>query len=113
MADPLDPTAATSPAFNRTVFVGLNAGAVSTATDTFAYTAQISTPIRGNYGERARRIAAADVRAMFATLAVPHELRIYPAAGHAFFDDTRASYVTTAAADAWTKTLAWFGPYLT
>jgi len=84
-----------------------------TGPDTFAYTAQISTPIRGNYGERDMSIAAADVRAMFATLGVPHELSIYPEAGHAFFDDTRASYVATAAADAWTKTLAWFGRYLT
>ncbi len=83
-----------------------------TTADTFAYTANISTPLRGNYGERDTSIAAADVRAMFATLTVAHELSIYPEAGHAFFDDTRAAYVASAATDAWTKTLAWFTTYL-
>lgn len=84
----------------------------SASADPFAYGAQISTPVRGNYGERDTSIAAADVRALFARLAGPHELDIYPAAGHAFFDDTRTSYVGTAATDAWTKTLAWFHRYL-
>jgi carboxymethylenebutenolidase len=83
-----------------------------TTSDTFAYTAKITAPVRGNYGGRDTSIAPADVRAMFALLKPPHELSIYPEAGHAFFDDTRASYVPTAAADAWTKTLAWFGKYL-
>ena len=53
-----------------------------------------------------------DVRAMFARLTVPHDLKIYDEAGHAFFDDTRASYVPSAAADAWTRTLGWFQRYL-
>lgn len=83
-----------------------------TGAQTFAYTAGITTPIRGNYGERDTGIAAADVRAMFATLKVAHELNVYAEAGHAFFDDTRKSYVASAAADAWVKTLAWFGRYL-
>ena len=79
-----------------------------TTADTFAYAARITTRVRGNYGERDTSIAAGDVRALFALLKPPHELSIYPEAGHAFFDDTRRSYVATAAADAWTKTLAWF-----
>jgi carboxymethylenebutenolidase len=83
-----------------------------TTSDTFAYAAKITTPIRGNYGERDTSIAAADVREFFGSLRPPHELSIYPEAGHAFFDDTRASYVATAATDAWTKTLAWFRTYL-
>lgn len=85
----------------------------ATGSDTFAYAAKISTPIRGNYGERDTSIAPADVRSLFAVLASPHELNIYQDAGHAFFDDTRKSYVPTAAADAWAKTLAWFRTYLT
>ncbi len=84
-----------------------------TTAQTFAYAAKITTPIRGNYGERDTSIAAADVRAFFGALQAPHEYTLYPEAGHAFFDDTRASYVATAAADAWTKTLAWFHTYLT
>lgn len=84
-----------------------------TTPDTFAYAAKITTPVRGNYGARDTSIDPRDVRAMFAALAPPHELSIYDDAGHAFFDDTRPSYVAGAAADAWTKTLAWFGRYLT
>jgi carboxymethylenebutenolidase len=91
---------------------GLARSAPTTA-DAFAYAAKISAPVRGNYGERDTSIAAADVRALFAVLAPPHEVSIYPEAGHAFFDDTRSSYVASAAADAWTKTLAWFQTYLT
>lgn len=83
-----------------------------TTADTFAYTAKITAAVRGNYGERDTSIAAADVRSMFDRLKPPHEVNIYPEAGHAFFDDTRASYVPTVAADAWTKTLAWFGTHL-
>jgi carboxymethylenebutenolidase len=80
--------------------------------DTFAYAKSITAAVRGNYGERDSSIAADDVRALFAQLTAPHELDIYPQAGHAFFDDTRKSYVASAASDAWTKTLAWFGRYL-
>jgi carboxymethylenebutenolidase len=37
---------------------------------------------------------------------------IYPDAGHAFFNNTGARYNPAAAQDAWTRTLAWFGKYL-
>jgi carboxymethylenebutenolidase len=37
---------------------------------------------------------------------------IYPGAGHAFFNDTGASFNLAAAQDAWSKTLAWFGKYV-
>jgi dienelactone hydrolase len=30
----------------------------------------------------------------------------------AFFDDTRSSYVASAAADAWTRTLSWFAKHV-
>jgi len=83
-----------------------------TTPQTFAYVERITTPVRGNYGGRDTGIAPADVRTMFGLLRAPHELDIYPEAGHAFFDDTRPSYVATAAADAWAKTLAWFRRYL-
>ncbi len=83
-----------------------------TTSQTFAYADEITAAVRGNYGVRDTSIAADDVRALFARLAPPHELSIYPEAGHAFFDDTRSSYVATAATDAWTKTLAWFRTHL-
>jgi carboxymethylenebutenolidase len=84
-----------------------------TTAATFDYTSRITTPLMGSYGARDTSIKPADVQAMFARLTVPHDLRIYDEAGHAFFDDTRASYVPTAAADAWARTLAWFHKYLT
>ncbi len=80
--------------------------------DTFAYASRISAAVRGNYGERDTSISPVDVRSLFAVLRTPHELSIYQDAGHAFFDDTRKSYVPDAAADAWAKTLAWFRTYL-
>lgn len=77
-----------------------------------AYTDQIHIPIEGNYGERDTGILAADVREFQKRLRVPNDIRIYPEAGHAFFDDTRASYVPSAAENAWTRTLAFFAKYL-
>jgi carboxymethylenebutenolidase len=79
------------------------------------YVAGIGVPLAGSWGERDTSILAADVRALDAKLAAlkkPHDVRVYDGAGHAFFDDTRDSYVAGAAADAWTRTLAWFAEYL-
>jgi carboxymethylenebutenolidase len=104
-------TFAAASIFYGDVRPGTPRGAPTTA-QTFAYVERITTPVRGNYGGRDTSIAPADVRTMFGLLRAPHELDIYPQAGHAFFDDTRPSYVATAAADAWTKTLAWFRRYL-
>lgn len=40
------------------------------------------------------------------------EKRIYPDAGHAFFNDTGSRYNPEAARDAWQRALAWFGKYV-
>ena len=76
------------------------------------FTKRITTPLMGNFGARDTSIKAADATAMFARLSVPHDVKIYDEAGHAFFDDTRARYVPSAAEDAWPRTLAWFHEYL-
>jgi carboxymethylenebutenolidase len=79
------------------------------------YAADIGVPLAGSWGARDTSIVPADVRALdakLATLKKPRDLRVYDAAGHAFFDDTRDSYVPAAAADAWTRTLAWFAGHL-
>jgi carboxymethylenebutenolidase len=73
----------------------------------------VAVPIAGNYGARDTGIPADDVRAFFAALKQPHDVKVYDEAGHAFFDDTRASYVASAAADSWARTLAFFHKYLT
>jgi carboxymethylenebutenolidase len=77
-----------------------------------AYAADLKAPLLGSFGGRDTSILPDDVRALDARLSVAHDFKIYDEAGHAFFDDTRASYVPSAAADSWTRALAWFGKYL-
>lgn len=74
--------------------------------------AAIRIPICGSYGERDTGIPADGVRAFAKALKVPSDIVEYPSAGHAFFDDQRASYVPDAADDAWRRTLAFFAKYL-
>jgi carboxymethylenebutenolidase len=40
------------------------------------------------------------------------EIKVYPGANHAFFNDTGTSYNAEAASQAWPATLAWFRKYL-
>lgn len=77
-----------------------------------AYADEIHIPVAGNFGERDTGIRADDVRALAGKLTVPHDIKVYPQAGHAFFDDQRDSYVASAASDAWARTLAFFAKYL-
>lgn len=72
----------------------------------------IHIPLCGSYGGRDTGIPPAKVREFAAALTVPNEVRIYDEAGHAFFDDQRPSYVASAAADAWSRTIACFNTYL-
>jgi carboxymethylenebutenolidase len=72
----------------------------------------IKTPLIGSYGARDTSILAQDVSAFFSRVTAPHDLKIYEEAGHAFFDDTRESYVASAASNAWQRVLAWFLTYL-
>jgi carboxymethylenebutenolidase len=66
-------------------------------------------PIVGSYPERdftarqARRLEPALTR-----YGVPHDVKVYPGARHSFFNETRRAYDPSAAADAWTRTLAFF-----
>ena len=77
-----------------------------------AYSDEIKIPVMGSFGERDTGILAADVRALQKQLTVPNEIKFYPEAGHAFFDDQRSAYVASAATDAWSRLLAFFGKYL-
>jgi len=77
-----------------------------------AWTDELKVPLMGQFGARDTSIKTDDVRTMQARLQVPNDIKIYDEAGHAFFDDTRERYVASAAADAWTRTLSWFGKYL-
>lgn len=48
-----------------------------------------------------------------ADLGKAYEYTVYPGAGHAFFNDTRASFAPAAARDAWAKTLLFFDEVFT
>lgn len=77
--------------------------------------ATIQTPVLGLYGAEDRGIPVSDVDAMETILngaGIENEIQIYEGAGHAFFNDTRESYHTEAADDAWTRTLSWFRDHL-
>ncbi len=81
-----------------------------------ASAATVTCPVLGLYGGLDTGIPVADVTAMEAALkaaGVAADIRIYPEAGHAFFNDTRAAgYNAAAAEDAWPRLLAWFGEHL-
>jgi carboxymethylenebutenolidase len=79
-------------------------------------TAKIQAPVLGLYGAKDQGIPVEAVRAFEQELRAnqtPHEIHVYPGAGHAFFNDTRPHiYQPEAAQDAWEKTLAWFRKHL-
>lgn len=74
----------------------------------------IQAAVLGIYAGNDERINAGipDLRAALDAADKTYEIVIYPNADHAFFNDTGARYNPTAAADAWAKTLEWFGRYL-
>jgi carboxymethylenebutenolidase len=83
----------------------------------FGYLRNVKTPVLGSFGGRDQSpgILPDEIRAFQAALTadhLPNDIKIYPEAGHAFFDDTRPSWTPTAAADAWPRVLAWWDRYL-
>lgn len=72
----------------------------------------MAVPMVGSYGAKDPSIPADGVRAFAGALTVPHDIKVYDDAAHAFFDDQRSSYVADAAADAWSRTIAFLSKYL-
>ena len=72
--------------------------------------AQIRVPVLGLYGETDTRITSAvpQVAETLKAAGKSYEYKIYPGAGHAFYNDTGERYNAEAAKDAWAKTLAFF-----
>ena len=66
------------------------------------------------YGALDARVNGTQAQAEAALTAagLTHEMIVEPNANHAFFNDTGANYNAAAAADAWTRVLAWFGDHL-
>ena len=76
---------------------------------------KISIPVAGFFGEEDGNpspIAVARIADALTRYEVKHTFHSYPGAGHGFFCDERASYRPDAAADAWSKTLAFFAKHL-
>lgn len=71
-------------------------------------------PTMGSYGEKDRFFSkqAVALKETMEKAGRPVDVKIYPNAGHSFFNDTRSSYNPEAAADAWKRTLDWFHTYL-
>jgi len=77
---------------------------------------QLSCPYLGLFGEEDAIIPLADVEELRSTLqrnAKSFELKTYPGAGHAFFNDGRPdAYRPEAASDAWPRALGFFRKHL-
>jgi carboxymethylenebutenolidase len=85
----------------------------------FAPLVELATRVRapwlGLFGDLDQGIPVEQVeqlRAAAATSGQTTEVVRYPEAGHGFHCDQRESYHSASAADAWRRTLEWFGRYL-
>jgi carboxymethylenebutenolidase len=70
-------------------------------------------PVVGSYPEK--DFSAAAGRALDAALdsyGITHDIKVYPGARHSFFDDRSRAYDKVAAADSWTRVLAFFAEHL-
>jgi carboxymethylenebutenolidase len=75
----------------------------------------LRVPWLGLFGDLDQTIPVAQVERLARQAArapVPAEVVRYPDAGHGFNCDERGSYRPAAAADAWSRTLAWLGTHL-
>ena len=80
-----------------------------------SFTAGLSCPLLGLFGEEDGRPSPADVAETEAELkkhGKDYEFHMYPEAGHGFFAVDRPSYRQQAAVDGWEKVLAFFGKHL-
>lgn len=76
----------------------------------------LACPLLAFFGAEDVYISLTDVEALkraLARTAQPHEITVYPNAGHAFMNDTRAqAYRPEIAADAWRRTIAFLRRHL-
>jgi carboxymethylenebutenolidase len=69
---------------------------------------KVRVPVLGLYGETDERITSKvpEVAEAMKKFDKKYEYKIYPGAGHAFFNDTGERYNAEAAKDAWSRTIA-------
>lgn len=78
-------------------------------------TSGLNCPLLGLYGEDDEIIPVAHVQEFRKRLKKEgknFEIHVYPGCGHAFFNDTRETYRSEAARDAWEKTIRFFAAHL-
>lgn len=75
----------------------------------------IQCPVLGNYAGADMAIKESDINLLKEAMTKygkVFDIKVYPGAPHAFFNDTRESYRPEAAKDAWKRTLGFFNKYL-
>jgi carboxymethylenebutenolidase len=75
----------------------------------------VQCPILGNYAGADMAIKEADINLLKEALTrygKVYDIKVYPGAPHAFFNDTRESYRPEAAKDSWKRTVDFFNRYL-
>ena len=75
----------------------------------------LQCPILGNYAGADMAITESDINLLKQTLTKygkNFDIKVYPGAPHAFFNDTKESYRPEAAKDAWERTLNFFNKQL-
>jgi carboxymethylenebutenolidase len=75
----------------------------------------LQCPLLGNYAGADHAMSEADIKLLQETLTKygkTFDIKTYPGAPHAFFNDSRESYRPDAAKDSWERTLKFFGKYL-
>jgi len=90
------------------VFYGRNPSPIDLVKD-------IQCPILGNYAGADMAITQSDINLLEQTLTKygkVFDIKVYPAAPHAFFNDTAKSYRPEAAQDSWRRTLEFFSTHL-
>jgi carboxymethylenebutenolidase len=76
---------------------------------------KLQCPILGNYAGADRGITELDISLLKQALTKygkEFDIKVYPGAPHAFFNDSRESYRPEAAKDAWERTLRFLNTYL-
>ncbi|HLI96861.1 MAG TPA: dienelactone hydrolase family protein [Candidatus Baltobacteraceae bacterium] len=74
--------------------------------------ARVDVPLVGSFGAADRGIPVESVEKFRDGLAVAHDVAIYPGAGHAFCDDTRAAFDERACVDSWVRTIDFLRAHL-
>lgn len=70
-------------------------------------------PVVGSYPEKDFTAKAGrKLDAALTAANIPHDIKVYPDAKHSFMNDDISAYNPEAAADAWQRTLAFFGEHL-